>query len=62
MKKIKLVEEKEVKGLFGRKKTVQTISTVKVDNKTYKRIMKERRDKPFTMDEMCLFDMLDDED
>ena len=62
MKKIKLIEEKEVRGLFGRKKTVEKVTTVRVDNKTYKRLMKERQNKPFTIDEMSLYDILDDED
>ena len=42
MKKIKVLEEKQVKGLFGRKKTVYETKTIKVDNKTYRKIKREK--------------------
>jgi len=60
MKKIKVKVETEKQGLFG-KKTVTEYRTVKVDDKTYKRLMKEQAKKPFSFDEMMLYDEIFDD-
>lgn len=60
MKKIKVKVETEKPGLFGRKKVAE-YQTVKVDDKTYRRIMKEQAKKPLSFDEMIFYDeILDD--
>ena len=62
MKKIQITEENVVRGFLGRKKTKKVTRTIKVDNKTYKKIMKERANRPFSLDEMYLYDVLEGED
>ena len=60
MRKIKVMVETEKPGLFGKKK-VKEYRTVKVDDKTYRRLMKEQAMRPFSFDEMMLYDeILDD--
>ena len=60
MKKIKVKVETERPGLFGKKKVTE-YRTVKVDDKTYRRLMKEKAKKPLSFDEMILMDeILDD--
>ena len=60
MKKVKVKVETERPGLFGKKKVTE-YRTVKVDDKTYRRLMKEKAKKPLSFDEMILLDeILDD--
>ena len=60
MKKIKVKVETEKQGLFGKKKVIET-KTIEVDDKTYKRLMKEQAKKPLSFEEMMLIDeVLDD--
>ena len=60
MKKIKVKVEAERPGLFGKKKFTE-YKTVKVDDKIYRRLMKEKAKKPLSFDEMILYDeILDD--
>ena len=60
MKKIKVKVETEKPGLFGSKKVME-YRRVKVDDKTYRRLMKERAKKPLSFDEMIFYDeILDD--
>ena len=51
MKKIKVKVETERPGLFGKKKVTE-YRTVKVDDKTYRRLMKEQAKKPLSFDEI----------
>ena len=60
MKKIKVQVETEKKGLFGTKKVTET-KTVKVDNKTYKELKKKEKNRPFSIEEMMLYDEIFDE-
>ena len=64
MKKITLVEEKQVHGLFG-KKTVKEEKTYKVDDKTYRKMKKEldrkNKSKPISLDELIMLDLIDGE-
>ena len=60
MKKVKVKVETERPGLFGKKKVTE-YRTVKVDDKTYRRLMKEKAKKPLSFGEMILMDeILDD--
>ena len=55
MKKVKVLEPVQKKGLFGTK-TIMKEKTVKVDNKTYKAIKKdEQKRKNKAMDELALW-------
>ena len=60
MKKIKVKVETEKQGLFGKKKVTE-YRTVKVDDKTYSRLMKEQAKKPLSFDEMVLYDEIFDD-
>ena len=60
MKNVKVKVETEKLGLFGRKKVTE-YRAVKVDDKTYRRLMKEQAKKPLSFDEMIFYDeILDD--
>lgn len=60
MKKVKVKVETERPGLFGKKKVTE-YRTVKVDDKTYRRLMKEKAKKPLSFDEMILLDEIIDD-
>ena len=60
MKKIKVQVETEKKGLFGTKKVIET-KTIKVDNKTYKEMKKKEKNRPYSIEEMMLYDEIFDE-
>ena len=57
--KIKVQVPVEKRGILGTKKTVVEKRTVKVDDKTYKRIQKERKNRPYSIEEMMLYDLID---
>ena len=60
MKKIRVKVETEKQGLFGKKKVTE-YRTVKVDDKTYRRLMKKQEEDPLSFDELILDDdILDD--
>ena len=46
----------EVRGLFGRRKTVMKKRTVLVDGKTYRALMKKERQRPYGIEEMLFYD------
>ena len=60
MKKIKVQVETEKKGLFGTKMVIET-KTIKVDNKTYKEMKKKEKNRPYSIEEMMLYDEIFDE-
>lgn len=60
MKKVKIQVETEKKGLFGTKKALET-KTIQVDNKTYKEMKKKEKNRPFSIEEMMLYDEIFDE-
>ena len=60
MRKVKVQVETEKKGLFGTKKVIET-KTVKVDNKTYKEMKKKEKNRPYSIEEMMLYDEIFDE-
>lgn len=58
--KVKVKVPVEKRGLFG-KKTVYEERTIKVDRKTYKQMHKKKNDRPYSIEELVLYDeMFDD--
>ena len=60
--KIKVTVPVEKRGLLGFKKTAYETRTVEVDGKTYKAIRQKEKYRPFSIEEMMLFDALFDDD
>lgn len=60
--KIKVQVPVEKRGLLGIKKTVMETRTIEVDGKTNKKIQKEWNNRPYSIEEMMLYDDLFDED
>ena len=59
--KVKVLVPVEKKGLFGLKKTVMEQRTIEVDGKTYREMQKKKRNRPYTIGEMMLYDDIVDE-
>ncbi|MDY5730882.1 MAG: hypothetical protein SPL05_04995 [Eubacteriales bacterium] len=60
--KVKVQVPVEKRGLFGIKKTVIESRTIEVDGKTYKKMKKEWENRPYSIEEMILYDDLFDGD
>ena len=60
--KVKIKVPVENRGLLGFKKTVMETRTIEADGKTYRKIKKEQRNRPYSIEEMMLYDVLFDED
>lgn len=60
--KVKVQVPVEKHGLFGIKKTVMETRTIEVDGKTYKKMKKEWENRPYSIEEMMLYDELFDGD
>lgn len=58
--KVQVMVETEKRGLFGKKKVLEKF-TIEVDGKTYKRMQKEQRNRPYSIEEMMLYDEIFDE-
>ena len=58
--KVEVTIEKKKKGLFGTK-TVKETKEIWVDGKTYRKMQKEKNNRPYTVEEMMLYDALFDE-
>ena len=58
--KVKMLVETQKKGLFGTK-TVCEYKTVKVDGKTYREMKKQIKHKPFSFNEMILYECIFEE-
>ena len=54
--KVKVQVPVEKRGLFGIKKTVMETRTIEVDGKTYKKMKKEWENRPYSIEEMMLYD------
>lgn len=52
----------EKRGLLGIKKTIMEKRTIEVDGKTYKKLKKEWNNRPYSIEEMMLYDYLFDGD
>ena len=59
--KVKVMVETEKRGLFGKKKVLEE-RTIEVDSKTYKKMQKEKKNRPYSIEEMMLYDEIFDED
>ena len=60
--KIKVKAPVEKQGFLGIKKTVMETRTIEVDGKTYKKLKKEGYSRPYSIEEMMLYDEIFDED
>ena len=58
--KVQVMVETEKRGFFGKKKVLEKF-TIEVDGKTYKRMQKEQRNRPYSIEEMMLYDEIFDE-
>jgi hypothetical protein len=54
--KVKVRIPVEKRGLFGIKKTVMETRTIEVDDKTYKRLKREQKAQPYSIEEMMFYD------
>lgn len=54
--RITVVVPVEKKGLFGITRTVTVKRTVEVDGKTYRKIMRKYKRRPYSVEEMMLYD------
>ncbi len=59
--KVKVQVLVEKRGLLGFKKTVMETRTIEVDNKTYKKLKKEQKNRPYTVEEMMFYDEIFDD-
>ena len=60
--KIKVKVPVEKRSFLGTKKTVMETRVIEVDGKTYKRLKKEWENRPYSIEEMMLYDDIFDED
>ena len=60
--KVKIQVPVEKRGLFGIRKTVLETRIIEVDGETYKEMKKEWTNRPYSIEEMMLYDELFDED
>ena len=58
--KVKVVVETKKKGLLGTK-TVKETKDIWVDGKTYKKMQKEKSNRPYSIEELMFYDYLFDE-
>ena len=59
--KIKVKVPVEKRGLFGSKKTVMETRVIEVDDTTYKKMLKDKKNRPYSIGEMMLYDEVFDE-
>ena len=59
--KVKVRVPVEKRGLFGSKKTVYEVRVIEVDDKTYRDLQKQKKNRPFSIEEMMLYDEVFDE-
>ena len=61
--KVKVQVPVEKRGLLGFKKIVMETRTIEVDDKTYKKLKKEQKNRPYTVEEMMFYyEIFDDWD
>ena len=61
-RRIKVDVPVEKRVFLGFKKTVYESRTIEVDAKTYKRIRRQNRNRPYSIEEMMFYDELFDDD
>lgn len=54
--KVKVKVPTEKHGLFGIKETVMETRTIEVDDKTYRKMLREQKNQPYSIEEMMLYD------
>ena len=54
--KVQVKVPTEKRGLFGIKKTVMETRTIEVDDKTYRKMLREQKNQPYSIEEMMLYD------
>lgn len=54
--KVKVKVPTEKRDLFGIKKTVMETRTIEVDDKTYRKMLREQKNQPYSIEEMMLYD------
>lgn len=59
--KIKVQVSVEKRGFLGIKKTVMETRNIEVDSKIYKKMQKETKNRPYSIEEMMLYDEIFDE-
>lgn len=59
--KVKIQVPVEKRGLFGTKKTVMETRVIEVDDATYKEMQKNKKNRPYSTEEMMLYDEVFDE-
>ena len=67
--KVKVNVPVEKRGFLGMKKTVMETRVIEVDDKTFRKMKKEQKEqrrrqknRPFSLEEMMLYDMIFDDD
>lgn len=58
--RIKVKVEVEKQGLLGKKKVLED-RIIEVDEATYRKMKREQKNRPFTMDELLYYDEIFDE-
>lgn len=58
--KVKVWAETEKQGLFGKKKVLEE-RIIEVDEATYRKMKRESRNRPFSLEEMIFYDEIFDE-
>lgn len=56
--KVKVRMPVKKRGFLGIKKTVMETHVVEVDDKTYRKLQREQKSQPYTIEEMMLYDDL----
>ncbi len=59
--KVKVKVPVEKRGLFGAKKTVMETRVIEVDDATYKKMQKNMKNRPYSTEEMMMYDDVFDE-
>ena len=59
--KVKVKVPVEKRGLFGTKKTVMETRVIEVDDATYKKMQMNKKNRPYSIEEMMLYDEVFDE-
>ena len=59
--KVKVQVPVEKCELFGIKKTVMETRTIEVEGKTYTKMQQEKKNRPYSIEEMMLYDEIFDE-
>ncbi|MGI6556811.1 MAG: hypothetical protein DUD26_05375 [Eubacteriaceae bacterium] len=54
--KVKVKVSTEKRGLFGIKKTVMETRTIEVDDKTYRKMLREQKNQSCSIEEMMQYD------